>query len=239
LTDPESRRKIIVPELEMTHAASAAASDDLPPIVLLVEDDADTLAMFAAYFESSGVWVATSTQPGEALEAVEELKPDLVVTDLGFQGKPLGVGLVHTLKTSETTKGIPLIVLTGDSVQDLPPDTRSEANLCLVKPVLPDALLTSVRELIAQSQALRKRLHPVRGKPTPLGKWSTDPGAMVHPLASPLPGRARPCPECATPLEWVEEGRIGGVTYDYYRWCLKGCGLYCYDRESARWVKLA
>jgi hypothetical protein len=49
----------------------------------------------------------------------------------------------------------------------------------------------------------------------------------------------RPCPGCGTPLEWVEQGSIAGVAYDYYRWCLKSCGLYCFDRSRAAWVKLA
>ncbi len=222
----------------MTHAARAAASDDLPPIVLLVEDDADTLAMYATYFESSGVWVATSTRPAEALDAVQELKPDVVVTDLGFQGEPLGVDLVHTLKTAEPVRDIPLIVLSGQSLENLPPDTRAEADLCLVKPVLPDRLLASVRELIVQARELRKRSETARAKASELIPRSDELIRKAQSLA-PLPAGTRACPECAKPLEWVERGRIGGVTYDYYRWCLKGCGLYCYDRDAARWVKLA
>ena len=51
--------------------------------------------------------------------------------------------------------------------------------------------------------------------------------------------RKRSCPECGGQLEWIERGRIGGTTYDYYRWCLKGCGLYCVHRDVRRWVKLA
>ena len=51
--------------------------------------------------------------------------------------------------------------------------------------------------------------------------------------------RTRACPKCGSALEWLERGTISGVEYDYYRWCLKGCGLYCYDRRAGDWIKLA
>lgn len=50
---------------------------------------------------------------------------------------------------------------------------------------------------------------------------------------------ARGCPSCAQPLQFVETGRIAGSEYDYYHWCDRGCGLYCFDRGGRRWVKLA
>jgi len=49
----------------------------------------------------------------------------------------------------------------------------------------------------------------------------------------------RTCPSCTQPLEWIENGRIGAASYDYYQWCLQGCGLYCYDLDAKVWVKLA
>jgi len=49
----------------------------------------------------------------------------------------------------------------------------------------------------------------------------------------------RLCPACGCSLEWVERGTIGGISFDYFRWCLEGCGLYCFDRSRSKWVKLA
>jgi len=212
---------------------------EIPPIVLMVDDDRDTLELYSAYFESSGLWVATSSAPGEALEAVQELRPDAIVTDVGFQGKPLGIELIHALKSTENTKGIPVIVLSGSPAAQLPEPTRAEADLCLLKPVLPDNLLRDVRRLIAGSHQLRERSDRARAKTAELVSRSErliNRGAqIVERMSAPV----RTCPECATPLEWIEQGKIGGVTYDYYRWCRSGCGLYCYDRDAAHWVKLA
>jgi hypothetical protein len=63
---------------------------------------------------------------------------------------------------------------------------------------------------------------------------NADAGESEDPSAT-----QRTCPGCGTPLEWIEEGTIGLRTYEYYRWCLKGCGLYCFDRHGAAWIKLA
>src|SRR4051812_27508710 len=112
-----------------------------PPIVLFVDDDSDTLDMYAAYFEMSGLWVAKSTTPADALSRIAELRPDLVVTDMGFAGRQAGIDFVSRLKGDEDTQGIPVIVLTGRGIEQLPAATRSQADLCLVKPILPDALL--------------------------------------------------------------------------------------------------
>jgi hypothetical protein len=29
------------------------------------------------------------------------------------------------------------------------------------------------------------------------------------------------------------------VTYDYFRWCPKGCGPFCFNRDAQHWLKLA
>jgi PAS domain-containing protein len=44
---------------------------------------------------------------------------------------------------------------------------------------------------------------------------------------------------CTELLEFIENGRLGYVWYDYYQWCASGCGLYCYDVQAQLWVKVA
>jgi CheY-like chemotaxis protein len=95
--------------------ADSAVSDtnSLPPIVLLLDDERDILEMYSAHFEAEGVWVATAASAREGLTAVEELRPDLIVTDIGFGGEPSGATFAQALKERRETSGIPLIVLTG------------------------------------------------------------------------------------------------------------------------------
>jgi CheY-like chemotaxis protein len=129
-----------------THPGSA--SSDVPPVVLFVDDDHDTLDMYSTYFELSGMGVARTRTPADALRRIAELRPDLIVTDLGFDGRESGSAFVHTLKTGPETRDIPLILLSGRAAEHVPAATIREADLCLVKPVLPDALLTDVQRLI-------------------------------------------------------------------------------------------
>lgn len=221
------------------HPASPHSLPELPPIVLFVDDDPDTLAMYSTYFEASGVWVATSTAPAEAVDAIAHLKPDCVVTDIGFRGVPAGLDLVHTLKSREDTCRIPIVVLSGRSIVDVPEATRREADICLEKPVLPDELLLQVRNQLKQSVRLRSGSDDVRARTASLTAAAGQAMRRAGDLAERVESRRRPCPGCGSRLDWIERGRLGGADYDYYRWCLAGCGLYCYDRNTLRWIKLA
>ena len=130
---------------------TATAAPAVAPTVLLVEDDRDTLDMYSTFFEMSGMAVSTSTSPADALEAIGRRRPDAVVTDLGFTGVDAGSAFVHALKSHAGTQPIPVIVLSGRSIDQVSAATLAEADLCLVKPVLPDALLANVQRLIADS----------------------------------------------------------------------------------------
>ena len=222
----------------MQHAAATNPSTNIPPIVLLVDDDRDTLDMYASVFESEGICVSTCTRTDEAMCAIDDLKPDLVVTDIGFDGVDLGVQLVESLKTGPRTHAIPVVVLTGRTLAELPPQMTQEADLCLAKPVMPSDLLHQVRALLQKSADARAR---TESRPTGTtaaaqpGKRPTLVTAQRRRAAS----RARNCPQCGATLPWIERGRIGGVEYDYYQWCRNGCGLYCFDRVASTWLRLA
>jgi len=129
-------------------------SDDLPSIVLIVDSDERMLASYSAQFEEAGLWVATSSSPVEAIEAVRELRPNLVVTttfdDIDFD-------LVSTLKSDARTTRLPVILLTepADDARTEPadgaPSATRLADLCLRKPVATRQLLDSSQQLIARS----------------------------------------------------------------------------------------
>jgi DNA-binding response OmpR family regulator len=203
-------------------------SETLPPIVLLVDREADILSGYTAHFEASGLWVATSTDPVEALDAVQELKPDLLITD-AFESRDFD--LVATVKSSDMP--LPIILLSRGPLRDLPLPTRDGADLCLEKPVLPEALLQNSRALLDRSRSLRGRAGESHERAAQLVARSAD---VVRRELSP---KERRCPRCGSHLAWIERGRLYGMEYDYYRWCDAGCGLYCYEIVGAKWVKLA
>lgn len=225
----------------MTQDLTFVSADAVPPIVLLVDDDRDTLDMYSTHFERQGLWVASATSCAHAMTATAELKPDLIVTDMGAGGGDKGAAIVDAIRHHAVLNGTPIIVLSGCDLDSLPTRTVHDANLVLVKPVLPDALLSRIRELLARGRELQVRSAAARQKTHALIRKSTDLMLRAERIAETIEATVRLCPICGMPLEWLERGTVAGVEYDYYRWCDNGCGLYCYQRSAPagrRWVKL-
>ena len=222
----------------MLPTSAVSDTQSLPPIVLFLDDERDILEMYSAHFEAEGVWVATAASAREGIIAVQELRPDLIVTDIGFGGEPSGATFAQAMKERRETWGIPLIVLTGLAIEDMPPTVKADADLFLRKPVAPQALLVSVRRLLESSHALRARSDRARAKVRPLLQKSADQLARPKVPATPAPAHAERCPQCCEPLTWIERGRIEAREFDYYHWCAHGCGLYCFDVAAHKWTRL-
>jgi hypothetical protein len=95
------------------------------------------------------------------------------------------------------------------------------------------------RRVLAASHGLRERSTRLTTKARTLRERSDLLLQKEAPLEARPDDRRRNCPQCGGPLEWLERGTIGGVEYDYYRWCARACGLYCYDRTAGQFQKLA
>jgi DNA-binding response OmpR family regulator len=213
---------------------------ELPPIVLLVEEDATAVESYEKYFSSQGVWIANALTPEEGLTAIDDLRPDLVVCELEFHGQPDGARLVADLKGRRETSNIPVILLARRDAPEVPADTRWCADLFLQKPVPPADLLVNIRRLLESSSALRARgqralaeARKLRGKSHALLERSAVVSAQLEDTGS------RRCPICRNGLDWIERGQLDGQEFDYYRWCASGCGLYCFNRTRRSWIKLA
>jgi CheY-like chemotaxis protein len=200
--------------------AFADNDQGVPAIVLLVDDDRDTLELYGGYLEERGLWVVRATDPDEALEVVVELNPNLVVADLGFANQPVGIELVAQLKGDQQLQLTPVIVLSGRSQDELQESRRRGADVVLPKPCPPETLFDRVHHLLADSRDQRERT-----------------GFPTERRAPPVSLRPR-CPACGVSLEWIERSTLDGQEYDYFEWCKSGCGLYCFNRDTHRWIKV-
>lgn len=211
---------------------------EIPPIILFVGEDMDALPSYSAHLEHAGMWVASSARPVEALSTVQELRPDVIVADVDLADGSAGLAFIDGLARSEATSAIPLIALSRDGSPDVPRSARVRTTLWVPKPVVPDVLVATVQQLLVEGYAVRmradrenKRLHDLAERSRGLVSNSAE--------AERFASATRTCPACARPLQWIENGRIGTVRYDYYQWCASGCGLHCYDLDGEVWVKLA
>ena len=210
----------------------------LPPIILFVCEDAGVLPVYTPPLEHAGMWVASSTKPVEALSAVHELKPDIIVADIDLTEGSAALTFIGELATSGAALAIPVIAISQAQSEDAPPAVRDRTALWVPKPVLPDVLVANVQQLLVEGYATRMRADREQRRLQDLAGRSNSLAPDLR-EADRLASATRTCPACAQPLEWIENGRIGTVCYDYYHWCASGCGLYCYDLDSHVWVRLA
>jgi CheY-like chemotaxis protein len=211
---------------------------EIPPIVLLVEPHRESLECYSRIFEDAGLWVAGTTAYDELLTSVDELRPDIIIVDAGTEADAQTDlrrrAALDEVKHNPQYTGVPLVVLVPARVENTP-----DADVTLRKPVPAEFLLRRTREILARSREVRARSNDLLARTQTLRERSERLTKTTAGIAPDVDRTRRVCPSCSASLDWVESGTIGGVTYDYFRWCRKGCGLYCFNRDSRTWIRLA
>ena len=119
--------------------------------VLVVDDNPDVRELIAAVLERAQAEVATAASADEALEAVKSKRPDVLLCDLHMPGID-GFELIHRVRAWERTGGagaaIPAAAVSAyASLGRRLRHARDEFQAFLTKPVDPDALVRTVRDL--------------------------------------------------------------------------------------------
>lgn len=134
---------------------------DHPPIILIVEDDADTRELYRTILSIEGFWVADAADAASAVDQAADLHPDVIVTDLGLPGGRDGLSLARQIHGNPKTADVPVLALTGRAVSDVPNDLFQEV---LQKPILPDAFVAAIRRSLDRSRTLRARADDARDR---------------------------------------------------------------------------
>jgi len=117
------------------------------PHLLVVDDNEDTRAMYAALLATAGFTVQTAANGEEAIAAAED-RPAVIVMDLAMPGLN-GWEATRRLKTGTRTRDIPVIVLTAhdlDHYRDVAVAAGCDAFLS--KPCAIEDLVAEIRKLI-------------------------------------------------------------------------------------------
>ncbi len=148
---------IILKDKEDNTAIKSAVyvpSDENAYQILLVEDDKDILEFNTGYLEQNNFKVLKAKNGKEAIELLEKTLPDLIISDL-MMPELDGIGLLRSLKSNPQCDHIPVIILSAKAAAESRMEALKQgAQGYLVKPFLPDELLTTV---INQLDILRKR----------------------------------------------------------------------------------
>lgn len=119
--------------------------------VLIVDDDVDTLEMYAGCMKAAGWAVETASNGAEALLVAPLFEPDVIVMDLNM---PLvgGVDAIRRLKADDAVKHVPVVAMTTESA--LEAEARGAgSDEFRTKPCHPDTL----RELLEETVRRRGR----------------------------------------------------------------------------------
>lgn len=128
------------------------AGDAAQPLVLIVEDDRGTRLMYREHLSHCGFRTADAHNGFQALAKAQELRPNVVLTDLAVPGMD-GFEFCRALRRLETTRDIPILAVTGHSEYLDEPDRFRLAGIAqvLTKPCPPHVIAHELKRLIDAS----------------------------------------------------------------------------------------
>lgn len=142
--------------------------------ILIVDDEVDTLRLVGLMLERQGYEIVAAENGEQALEAVENEKPDLILLDVMMPGLD-GFEVARRIRGNTETENIPIIMFTAKvQVEDKVTGLEAGADVYLTKPTQPKELFAQVKVLLARSK---------KSLTTPLPKDS-DRGYLVGVLAA-------------------------------------------------------
>jgi PleD family two-component response regulator len=119
------------------------------PLVLIIEDDRDIVALFRHVLDIAGYHTEIVMDGRDAMERLMTIRPDVVLLDMQLPGIS-GVDILNTIRADERLRATPVVVITAHS------------NYSDIFPIEPDLFLLKPVD-IYQLSDLVQRLKPTHG----------------------------------------------------------------------------
>jgi len=122
--------------------------------ILLIDDDQDFLMATKLILEKGGYEVFLAEDGKQGFEMAKSVSPDLAIIDMMMETWSEGFNVVSRLRTSETGKQMPLIMLSAVDLQGPyqsfePPEDMPSVDMVLHKPIKADDLLKYIDQLLS------------------------------------------------------------------------------------------
>ena len=127
---------------------------DKPPKVLVIDDDPEFVKAMRTILENKGYKIEAAYNKEEAMEKIENVKPDLILLDIMMERLDDGFTICYKLKHDQDLKKIPVLAIsaiTQETGFKFSPETDGEyfeADDYVEKPVKPTDLLKRVEMLL-------------------------------------------------------------------------------------------
>jgi two-component system cell cycle response regulator len=123
----------------------------MPKVVLVVEDDFDTLNPLSELLRIKGYTVITASEADRGLNIARERRPDLIITDIVLPGKS-GLHFILSVRGDEKIKSTPIIVISGCGPMILVEAESAGADCCLEKPLIIERFWAAIDHVLGRGQ---------------------------------------------------------------------------------------
>jgi CheY-like chemotaxis protein len=114
-------------------------------VALVVDDSMLIRYSVCRFLEQRGFAVESATNGAEALEAVQRVLPDVIVTDMQMP-RMSGTELISALKSKPETAGVPIIIVAGRASGF--DQSEKRANFAIYKDIDIDAQLAKALDAV-------------------------------------------------------------------------------------------
>ncbi len=122
--------------------------------LLIVDDEFDTLRLVGLMLERQGYKIMAADSGPQALEAIKQETPDLILLDVMMPGMD-GYEVARRIRSNPATENIPIIMFTAKGqVEDKVTGLEAGADVYLTKPTQPRELFAQVKVLLARSKKI-------------------------------------------------------------------------------------
>ena len=139
--------------------------------ILIVDDEADIREMVAGFLQDDGHRTRTARDSDEALKAIEERRPQLVILDIWLQGSRLD-GLEVLNLTKKAYPDLPVVIISGHgNIETAVTAIKRGAYDYIEKPFKADRLLLVTQRALEISK-LQREVKTLREEKEILGKFA-------------------------------------------------------------------
>ena len=126
--------------------------------VLLVDDDVGIAALYRPALEAAGIRLEVVSEPSEAVQAVSDFDPELILMDVYMPGIS-GLELAAVIRQNDAHEQIPIVFLSAETDLDR---QLAAMNLggdeFLIKPITPERLTAAVLPRVRRVRLMREAL---------------------------------------------------------------------------------
>lgn len=122
--------------------------------ILIVDDEPEQIDFASTILEENGYIPISATNGVDGMKMVRSEKPALILLDIMMPGQG-GVGMYRELKRDETTRDIPVVIVTGvtrggdfDEHMVTQGDELPGPDGYIEKPMNPDAVVKLIKDLL-------------------------------------------------------------------------------------------